>query len=154
MSRFTASALLLTLSLAALTRLSAQETAPVIAPEPAPVVITPAAVPAPDKESTPGTDPVPAQSGPELTLQECVNRALAKNFSLRAQGFNSLNAKEDLIISKANFDPVLYATTSRAHNQGVTTFNDNLGTTTSTNSGRTRPTPASGSPTTSSPVAP
>jgi len=133
MSRSTARALLLTLGLAALCRLPAQE-APGTEPLPslAPLVIPPS-TPAPAKESTPGTEPAPVATGPELTLQECINRALAKNFSLRAQGFNSANAKENLIISKADFDPVLVATGSRSYTQGVTSFNDGLGTTTSAN---------------------
>ena len=133
MPRPTARALLLTLSLAALTRLPAQEapgTEPL--PPPAPLVI-PAATPAPEKESTPGTEPAPVVAGPVLTLQECINRALAKNFSLRAQGFNTENAKENLIISKANFEPVFVATGSRSYTQGVTTFNDALNTTTTAN---------------------
>jgi outer membrane protein TolC len=133
MSRSTARALLLSLSLAALTRLPAQDapgTEPL--PAPAPVVIPPAP-PAPAKETTPGTEPAPVATGPQLTLQECINRALAKNFSLRVQGFNSANAKEDLIIAKANFDPTLTAYAQRTHTSGVTSTNDGLGTLTTSN---------------------
>ena len=146
MSRPIARALLLSLSLAALTRLSAQEPAaatpePVAppaaaqdvsapAPAPAPVVIPPAA-PAPAKETAPGTEPAPVVAGPELTLEECINRVLQKNFNLRVQGFNTANAQENLVISKAGFDPTFTALGQRTHTQGITSFNDSLGTTTS-----------------------
>jgi outer membrane protein TolC len=112
MSRLTARALLLTLSLAALTRLPAQ------APEPAPAATATAA-------------PVPTPGVPALTLEECITRALQKNFSLKIQGFNAANAQELLVISKANFDPTFTAFGSRTYTQGVTSFNNALGTTTS-----------------------
>ena len=133
MSRPTACALLLTLSLAAVTpRLAAQE--PAAAAPTAADATTPApapAAPAPAKESTPGTEPAPVVAGPELSLEECINRVLQKNFNLRVQGFNTANAQENLVISKAGFDPTFTAFGQRAHTQGITSFNDSLGTTTS-----------------------
>ncbi len=109
MSRPSARALLLTLSLAALTRLSAQE--------PASATVVPAATPA-----APTAPAAAAPAAPELTLEECIARVLEKNFSLRIQGFNSANAKESLVIAKAGFEPTFNATGSRAHSQGVTSF--------------------------------
>ena len=133
MSRLTARVLLSTLCLAAFTRLPAQEPAapapePVPAPTPADL---PAAIPAPAKETTPGTEPAPVVVGPDLTLEECINRVLEKNFNLRVQGFYSANAQENLVISKAGFDPTFTALAQRTHTQGVISSNSSLGTTTS-----------------------
>ena len=130
MSRLTARVLLSSFCLAALTRLPAQEPAPAPAPTPADL---PAATPAPAKETAPGTEPAPVAAGPDLTLEECINRVLQKNFNLRVQGFNTANAQENLVISKAGFDPTFTAIGQRTHTQGVTTFNNSLGTTTSSN---------------------
>ncbi|RFC51639.1 MAG: Outer membrane protein TolC/Outer membrane protein TolC [Verrucomicrobia bacterium] len=126
MSRLTARVLLSSLCLAALTRLPAQEPAPSSTP-----ADLPAATPAPAKETAPGTEPAPVVAGPDLTLEECINRVLQKNFNLRVQGFNTANAQENLVISKAGFDPTFTALGQRTHTQGVTSFNTSLGTTTS-----------------------
>ncbi|MEO6873760.1 MAG: TolC family protein [Opitutaceae bacterium] len=145
MSRPTARAFLLTLSLATLARLSAQERA--AAPEPvAPPMPTqdaaapatsaapvPAPAPAPAQPLTaepapnPGIEPVPVQSAPVLTLEQAITRVLEKNFNLRAQGFNAANAKENLVIAKAGFDPTFTALASRSKNQGVTIDNRTAG---------------------------
>ena len=127
MSRPTARVLLLILGLAATTRLPAQEATPTEpAPAPTPVVVPPA-VPAPKKETVPNSEPVPAPVGPFLTLEEAINRVLEKNFNLRVQGYNSANAKENLVISKAAFDPTFTAVGSTAHTQGVTNGVDAFG---------------------------
>ena len=92
MSRPIVRALLLNLILASSVALRAQE----------PSTATSTAVPA--------TTPVDA---PTLTLEECVARALEKNFSLRIQGFNTAIAKETINIAKAAFEPTLTASTQR-----------------------------------------
>jgi outer membrane protein len=130
MSRLNARALLLTLSLAALTRLSAQDPAAAPAQEPSPaspapaqeppVVLVPAVTPVPEPAVVPATAPAPVPAAPALSLEECIRRVLQKNFSLRIQSFNTADAKETLIISKANFDPTFTALASKARTQGVT----------------------------------
>ncbi|MDF3058607.1 MAG: transporter [Rariglobus sp.] len=61
-----------------------------------------------------------------LTLEECVARALNKNFDLQLQQFSTLNAREDVIVADAIYDPTLFATTALAGSKTAT-----LGTTTS-----------------------
>lgn len=60
--------------------------------------------------------PVPgAPAGPPLTVEECVARALNKNFDLRIQRFSTESAKEDVTIARAAFDPAIELSTSRYH---------------------------------------
>ena len=110
----------------AVARLGAQDPT-VTPPVPGALAPLPPAVPAPAKESTPGTEPVPASAGPVLTLEEAINRVLQKNFNLRVAGFDSANAKENLVISKAAFDPTFTALASRARTQGITNGTDAFG---------------------------
>lgn len=131
MSRPSVRALLLTLSLAALTRLPAQESPAPTEPVPGPTA--PATdLPPPSAEMTAAATGG-APGAPELTLEECISRVLEKNFTLRAAGYNAANAKEALIISKAGFDPTFTATGTTSHVQGVTSSNDALGITTTSN---------------------
>lgn len=58
---------------------------------------------------------IAAPSGPALTLQECIARALQKNFSLRIQTFSTANARESLIIAGSDFDPTFNASIARSH---------------------------------------
>lgn len=55
--------------------------------------------------------PLPA---PGLTLQEAVARALNKNFDLQLQQFATENAREQVIIADATFDPTLFSTAALA----------------------------------------
>jgi len=143
MSSPSARALLLGLSLAVLTRLSAQVTPNTTDPVPTP---PPATSPAAD--ATVPTAPAPtvlpptsaevmaaatsgAPGAPELTLEECIRLVLERNFTLRAAAFTAANAKETLIITKAGFDPTFTATGTAGHTQGITIVNDSLGTPTS-----------------------
>lgn len=50
--------------------------------------------------------PAPAAS-PELTLQECINRALAKNFSLEIGRFAPQIAQDSIIVAKGAYEPQL-----------------------------------------------
>lgn len=63
----------------------------------------------------------PEAGVPALTLEECVARALDKNFNLQLQQFNTQNARDQVVIADANFDPTLFATTSLAGSE-----NDNV----------------------------
>ncbi|MDB6168648.1 MAG: outer rane efflux protein [Verrucomicrobia bacterium] len=95
MSRPSFRALLLSLSLLSLVPLRAQQpTPPVVGPPPAADAATPPA--------------------PVLTLEECIARALEKNFALKIQGFSTDIAKESVNIAKAAFDPTFTASTQRA----------------------------------------
>ncbi len=42
-----------------------------------------------------------------LTLQECVDRALNKNFDLKIQRFSTQNARDAVIVADAGYDPAL-----------------------------------------------
>ena len=144
MSRSTTRAVLLTLSLAALNRLSSPEPAPpepVAPPTPTQDVAAPATstapvnppAPAPSQPLTaepaqnPAVEPAPAQTAPVLTLDQAIARVLEKNFNLRVQGFNTANAKENLVIAKAGFDPTFTALGSRSKTQGVTSSTASTG---------------------------
>lgn len=70
------------------------------------------------------TLPVSAQetaaAAPTLTLEECIARALKKNFDLQLQAFDTANAKESLTVSKAGYDPTFSVTASKSVNQNDT----------------------------------
>lgn len=51
-------------------------------------------------------------SSPALTLEECVSRALAKNFNVEIQRFATENARDAIEIAEATFDPTLQASAS------------------------------------------
>ncbi|WP_415663407.1 TolC family protein, partial [Rariglobus hedericola] len=70
---------------------------------PAPVVVTP-------------TPAVPA-----LTLEECVARALDKNFDLQLQQFSTQNARDEIIAADAIYDPTLFSTAALAGRKDNTT---------------------------------
>lgn len=56
-------------------------------------------------------DTVPAPvAPPPLTLEECIARALDKNFDLQLQRFATRNALEDVIVADAAYDPELFST--------------------------------------------
>lgn len=91
----------------------AQSAEPITTTPEAPVTLEPAPVPTPSvaQQASPGVRP--ATQGPVLSLEECVTRALNKNFALRIQRFETDNAKEALLVARAVFDPALELTTSR-----------------------------------------
>jgi outer membrane protein len=51
---------------------------------------------------------------PLLTLEECVARALNKNFDLQLQQFATRNARDSVLIADAVYDPVLFSTAALA----------------------------------------
>ncbi len=72
--------------------------------------------------------PVTVGSAP-LTLEECINRAMRKNFDLQIQGFTTEIAKESFNAANSDFDPTFTATTRRNLNQAAlnTARTDGLG---------------------------
>jgi outer membrane protein TolC len=58
--------------------------------------------------------PPPFSATPSLTLEDCIARALQKNFSLQIQTFSTDIARESLNIANAAFDPTFTASVSRA----------------------------------------
>ncbi len=73
-------------------------------------------------------DTVPAKP---LTLEECIARAMLKNFDLRIQGNSTQSAKESLIVAKADFDPTLTASINRNFSQAASATSRLDGTTAS-----------------------
>ncbi len=65
------------------------------------------------QESNATTPPPAVATTPSLTLEECVARAMRKNFALQIQAFSTEVAREDINIAKAAFEPVFNATVSR-----------------------------------------
>lgn len=63
--------------------------------------------------------PAPPNSAP-LTLEECIARAMRKNFDLQIQGYSTDIARETLNIAQADFDPVLTASSTRTLSQAAT----------------------------------
>ncbi len=62
-----------------------------------------------------------AQTAPaagDLTLEECVRRALQKNFDLEAQQYTTQIAQEGINVAKDAYEPMLTASASRS---GTTT---------------------------------
>lgn len=65
----------------------------------------------PARAQTPASPPpFPA---PALTLEECIARALEKNFELRIESFYTDIARESLAIASADFEPVFNASLQR-----------------------------------------
>jgi outer membrane protein TolC len=66
-----------------------------------------------------GQDAGPAAS--PLTLEECIARAMRKNFDLQVQSLSTEIAKETLNVARADFDPTFTASTRRNLNQSAAT---------------------------------
>jgi len=65
--------------------------------------------------------PPAAPAAGTLTLQECVVRALKQGFDVQIQGYTLANAKDNLEIAKALFDPTLQMSASRNFTQSAST---------------------------------
>ena len=91
-------------TLLAATLAQAQDSAPA-APAPAPASEVPPPAPA----------ALPAAGS--LSLEECVARALQKNFAVRIQSYSVRQAKDSVIIAKAAYDPIFGANWQRAVQQ-------------------------------------
>lgn len=70
---------------------------------------------------------VAAQTG-ALTLEECIARAMDKNFGLKIQRFDSANSLESLTISRAEFDPAFTLSASKSVSQADTPATNLVGT--------------------------
>lgn len=57
--------------------------------------------------------PPPFASAPTLTIEQCIARALEKNFNLKADAFSTDVARESLNVAKAAFDPTFNASLQR-----------------------------------------
>src|SRR6478609_7824761 len=73
-------------------------------PAPDPVVTT---TQTPDAT---GSTAVPAPTTPELTLEECIARALRQNFDLEVGRFNPTIAKDQIDVSKGGYEPQIEVT--------------------------------------------
>lgn len=62
-----------------------------------------------------------AQNGAPLSLEECVARAMLKNFDLKIQGFSTEQSREALIVAEADYVPTFTATTQQNGSQAYTT---------------------------------
>jgi outer membrane protein TolC len=72
----------------------------------------------------------PAASAPaSLTLDECIARAMKKNFDLQIQNYSTDVAKENLNIAQAGFDPTLTASANHSLSQSSSTTSTLDGTT-------------------------
>ncbi|MFM1852610.1 MAG: hypothetical protein RIS54_2294, partial [Verrucomicrobiota bacterium] len=78
---------------------------------------------------------VAAQTG-ALTLEECIARAMDKNFGLKIQRFDSANSLESLTISRAEYDPAFTLSASRSVNQADSAATTLVGTRSETSSTR------------------
>lgn len=65
------------------------------------------------------TLPLSPPNTPPLTLEECIARAMRKNFDLQIQGYSTDIARESLNIAKADFDPTLTASVTRGVTQAA-----------------------------------
>lgn len=73
-------------------------------------------------------EPVPASPAGELTLRECIARALDRNFNLKLQAYDSANSLESLAISKAEYDPSFTLSTGKSVNQADVPSTELVGT--------------------------
>ena len=56
----------------------------------------------------------------ELTLQQCITRALARNFDLEIQRYSPQIARDSIAIARDGFQPVVTATTSASQSHDTT----------------------------------
>jgi outer membrane protein TolC len=70
-----------------------------------------------------------APAAAPLSLEECIARAMKKNFDLQIQGYATDVAKESLNVAQAGFDPVITATANRSLSQSASTTSSLDGTT-------------------------
>ncbi|ACB75844.1 TolC family protein [Opitutus terrae] len=61
--------------------------------------------------------PPPLATAPTLTVEECIVRALEKNFSIKVQSFSSDVARESLAVAQAAFEPTFTASLDRRFTQ-------------------------------------
>ncbi len=92
-----------------------------------PMVVTPAPV---GDVPPPPAGPVPTI--PDLTLEQCIARALQKNFDLEIGRYNPLIAKDNIDVAQGGYDPVLTLTGTQGRSTtGATSLTTASSTTTS-----------------------
>ena len=64
--------------------------------------------------ATPAISTAPVAAVPPLSLEDCVARALEKNFAVRIQNFAVSFARDQVIITKAGYDPTFGVTWQKA----------------------------------------
>lgn len=64
-----------------------------------------------------------AEAPSPLTLTDCVQRALRRNFDIELGRFDTANARESITIARSGFDPTLHASSTRSGSrfEGATT---------------------------------
>ncbi|HOR25165.1 MAG TPA: TolC family protein [Opitutaceae bacterium] len=65
--------------------------------------------------------PAAVATAPALTLEDCIARALQKNFDLQAETLNTDNAREALTVQKADYVPVFTVVGTRSGNDSYRT---------------------------------
>jgi Outer membrane protein len=65
------------------------------------------------QETAPAPAAPPPLQAPTLTLEECIARALQKNFDLEINAFDTTIAREALEVAEAGFEPVFNASVQR-----------------------------------------
>ena len=81
-------------------------------------LLMPAALPLTAQESLAKVDPKDS-AVPALSLEECVARALGKNFDLQIQQFATQNAKDAITIAGAVYDPNLQASAATSGSKAI-----------------------------------
>jgi len=74
-------------------------------------------LPAAYAQTSPSEASAQAEARPEsapLTLEECVARAMKRNFNLQIQAFSTANAKESLVVANADYVPSFTASAQRS----------------------------------------
>lgn len=79
--------------------------------------------------------PPPFPTKPELTVEECIARALQKNFDLKVQAFSTDIARETLNAANAAFEPTFTASSQRFHSEDAPAVGGRITDTTTTRVG-------------------
>lgn len=129
MSRSSVCVLIASLLLAA-ANARAQDATPSAPPTPAPVVVPPnGETRAQEQVRAEQATPPPAPSNVPLTLEECIALAMKKNFDLQIEGFRVEQAREALVVARADFLPTFTGSTQRTLNRSTILVPNNDGTT-------------------------
>jgi outer membrane protein len=80
------------------------------------------------QDSVPTSVPEATTTGPELTLEQCIIRALQKNFDLEAGRYNPQIAADSIIVAKGAYEPLVSVTgaTGEGSSPGLDTKSSNL----------------------------
>jgi outer membrane protein len=73
--------------------------------------------------AAPNAPAAPANNAAPFTIEEAIAAALKKNFDLQVQGYTLENAKDNVAIQEAAFDPTVNASARRSVNQQASVTN-------------------------------